>query len=128
MLSFYPVVGRELSFSIYSPPKLNPPLNAPLPKAQLNLKVEGKKVLMLVYRDGRLSEIYDQPLLTLNLEEEGSYQLKVYSYKFKAFGFYFGLGLFSTFLLCSPPRRRQRSLWALPPALAPVPTQTLLPL
>jgi hypothetical protein len=36
-------------------------------------------------------EIYDQPLLTLNLEEEGSYQLKVYSYKFKVFGFYFGL-------------------------------------
>jgi hypothetical protein len=36
-------------------------------------------------------EIYDQPLLTLNLEEEGSYQLKVYSYKFKSFGFYFGL-------------------------------------
>ncbi len=91
MLSFYPVVGRELSFSIYSPPKLNPPLDAPLPRAQLNLKVEGKKVLMLVYRDGRLLEIYDQPLLTLNLEEEGSYQLKVYSYKFKAFGFYFGL-------------------------------------
>ena len=54
-------------------------------------KVEGKKVLMLVYRNGRLLEIYDQPLLTLNLEEEGSYQLKVYSYKFKAFGFYFGL-------------------------------------
>jgi hypothetical protein len=91
MLSFYPVVGRELSFSIYSPPKLNPPLDAPLPKAQLNLKVEGKKVLMLVYKDGRLLEIYDQPLLTLNLEEEGSYQLKVYSYKFKAFSFYFGL-------------------------------------
>jgi hypothetical protein len=91
MLSFYPVVGKELSFSIYSPPKLNPPLDVPLPKAQLNLKVEGKKVLMLVYRNGRLSEIYDQPLLTLNLEEEGSYQLKVYSYKFKAFGFYFGL-------------------------------------
>jgi hypothetical protein len=91
MLSFYPVVDSELSFSIYSPPKLNPPLDAPLPKAQLNLKVEGKKMLMLVYRDGRLSEIYYQPLLTLNLEEDGSYQLKVYSYKFKAFGFYFGL-------------------------------------
>lgn len=91
MLSFYPVVGRELSFSIYSPPRLNPPLDALLPRAQLNLKVEGKKVLLLVYKDGRLSEIYDQPLLTLNLEEEGSYQLKVYSYKFKAFGFYFGL-------------------------------------
>jgi hypothetical protein len=91
MLSFYPVVGRELSFSIYSPPKLNPPLNAPLPRVQLNLKVEGKRVLLLVYRDGKLLEVYDQPLLTLNLEEEGSYQLKVYSYKFKAFGFYFGL-------------------------------------
>jgi hypothetical protein len=91
MLFFYPVVGRELGFSVYSPPKLNPPLDAPLPRAQLNLKVEGKKVLLLVYRDGILSEIYDQPLLTLNLEEEGSYQLKVYSYKLKAFGFYFGL-------------------------------------
>ncbi|MCI4459087.1 MAG: hypothetical protein JHC21_05675 [Thermocrinis sp.] len=91
MLSFYPVVGRELSFSIYSPPKLNPPLNVPLQKVQLNLKVEGKKVLILVYKDGILSEIYDQPLLTLNLEEEGNYQLKVYSYKFKAFNFYFGL-------------------------------------
>jgi len=54
-------------------------------------KVEGKKVLMLVYRNGRLLEIYDQPLLTLKLEEDRSYQLKVYSYKFKAFGFYFGL-------------------------------------
>jgi hypothetical protein len=52
--------------------------------------VEGKKVLMLVYRNGRLLEIYDQPLLTLNLEE-GSYQLKVYSYKLKVFSFYFGL-------------------------------------
>jgi len=91
MLSFYPVVGRELSFSIYSPPKLNPPLDAPLPRAQLNLKVEGKKVLTLVYRDEKLLEVYDQPLLILNLEEEGSYQLKVYSYKFKTLGFYFGL-------------------------------------
>jgi hypothetical protein len=91
MLSFYPVVGRELSFSIYSPPRLNPPLDAPLPKVQLNLKVEGKKVLLLVYKNGKLLEIYDQPLLTLNLEEEGSYQLKVYSYKLKVFSFYFGL-------------------------------------
>jgi hypothetical protein len=85
------VVGRELSFSIYSPPRLNPPLDAPLPKVQLNLKAEGKKVLMLVYKNGKLSEIYDQPLLTLNLEEEGSYQLKFYSYKFKVFDFYLGL-------------------------------------
>jgi len=91
MLSFYPVVGRELSFSVYSPPRLNPPLDALFPKTQLNLKVEGKKVLMLVYRDEKLLEVYDQPLLTLKLEEEGSYQLKVYSYKLKAFGFYFGL-------------------------------------
>jgi len=91
MLSFYPVVGKELSFSIYSPPRLNPPLDAPLPKAQLNLKVEGKKVLLLVYRDEKLLEVYDQPLLTLNLEEEGRYQLKVYSYKLKVFSFYLGL-------------------------------------
>jgi hypothetical protein len=33
-------------------------------KGAVELKVEGKKVLMLVYRDGRLLEVYDQPLLT----------------------------------------------------------------
>jgi len=63
MLSFYPVVGRELSFSIYSPPRLNPPLDAPLPKVQLNLKVEGKKVLLLVYRDGSYWRYTTNPCL-----------------------------------------------------------------
>ncbi len=91
MSAFYPVVGRKLNFFIYSFPRLNPPLDTPLPKVQFNLKVDGENVLVLVYKNEVLLEVYDQAILSINLVEEGSYKIKVYSYKTKAFGFYFGL-------------------------------------
>ena len=98
MESFILVVGKDISLSVYNPPNFYPPGKLTLSQAILNLQVKQKSVLVLVYKDKELWEVYDQSMITLPLREKGSYELKIYSYKLKAFNLYFGL----RFLSCTP--------------------------
>ncbi|WP_448588024.1 hypothetical protein [Thermocrinis sp.] len=95
---FIPVVDGDLSLAIYSPPNFYTPSRDPLQRAILSLHTDKKRVLIIIHKDSKLWGVYDQPMLTLDLKEIGTYEVKVYRYEMKVLNIYFGL----RFLSCIP--------------------------
>jgi len=57
-----------------------------------------KNVLIFLLRDDALYKVFDQRSIRETLQESGEYTLKVYTYRFRLWRFYFGL----RFLSCTP--------------------------
>ncbi len=66
--------------------------------AVLNADFYEKKVLIFLLRDGTVYKVFDQRSIRETLQESGEYTLKVYTYRFRLWRFYFGL----RFLSCTP--------------------------
>ncbi|MCX8060937.1 MAG: hypothetical protein N3C13_07060, partial [Aquificaceae bacterium] len=67
--------------------------------AYLSVDLFEKRVLVFLYRGQELYKVFDQRSVREKLEEEGSYHLRVYTYRYKLWRFHFGL----RFLLCTQP-------------------------
>ncbi len=66
--------------------------------AVLSANFYEKRVLIFLLRDGKVYKVFDQRSIRENLRESGEYTLKVYTYRFRFWRFYFGL----RFLACTP--------------------------
>ncbi len=66
--------------------------------AVLSANFYERKVLIFLLRDGTVYKVFDQRSIKETLRESGEYTLKVYTYRFRLWRFYFGL----RFLSCTP--------------------------
>lgn len=68
-------------------------------KGRYVIKVATNNVLVLFLKNDKLAGVYDQNYINEPIKEDGTYSVKIYTYRFKIGTAYFGL----RFLSCLPP-------------------------
>ncbi|MFN3813562.1 MAG: hypothetical protein ACK4SM_02945 [Aquificaceae bacterium] len=94
-----PLSGKiKLSAYLYSERGFFLPGDTIKEKATYVLKVDKDKILVIIEKNGKLFGVYDQNIVNENLNAQGYYSVRIYTYTFRLGRFYFGI----RFLGCLP--------------------------